>query len=169
MHTLGHLLSTVPQFTLFQPHRVAGDLGNQWFHLQQPINFLVLSIAVQELIPAVLATALFSISGKALFGCQWYGPLWLSVVGPSLAVSGKAIFGCQWQGPLWLSLLRPSLDNMSSVVHVFNSRNLCILVFLAAWFNFRLQAQHEERNPTALLMHNITYSSPSINTHHPND
>jgi len=108
-----------PQFILFSDASGSWGCGacwsNQWFHLGWPVNLQILFIAVKELIPVITAAALF---------------------------------GHQWRG----HLIQLSVDNMS-VVHVLNSTYsrdphlmhlICIVVFLAAHFDFWFQAQRIE-------------------------
>ena len=87
--------------------------GSQWFHLQWPSNLQTCPIATKELIPVVIAAA--------IFGRQWHG-----------------------------QLVQFSVDNMA-VVHVLKATYckdlhlmhlICILVFLAACFNFWFVANH---------------------------
>ena len=89
--------------------------GSQWFQLQWPAGFQPLSIAIKELIPVVIAAA--------LFGRQWQGHL-VQMVVDNMSV---------------VQVLNSTYSKDPHLMHLIR-----ILVFLAAHYDFWFQAQHIE-------------------------
>ena len=108
-----------PQFTLVSDASGSWGCGaywgSQWFHLQWPAGLQALSIAVKELIPVVIAAA--------LFGRQWKGHL-IKMVVDNMSV---------------VHVLNSTYSKDPHLMHLIH-----ILVFMAAHFDFWFQAQHVE-------------------------
>ena len=108
-----------PEFILFSDASGSWGCGacwgNQWFHLRWPVNLQFLSIAVKELIPVIIAAA--------LFGHRWRGRL------IQLSVDNMSV----------VHILNSTYSRDPHLMHLIR-----ILVFLAAHFDFWFRAQHIE-------------------------
>ena len=87
--------------------------GSQWFHLQWPTSLQLLPIAIKELVPVVIAAA--------IFGQQWHGKL------VQFTVDNMAV----------VHVLKATYCKDLHLMHLVH-----ILVFLAARFNFWFVAEH---------------------------
>ena len=118
-----HILS--PEFITFSYASGSWGCGAfweyQWFHLKWPVNFQLLSIAIKEFIPVVLAAA--------IFGRQWQGHL------IQFSVDNMSV----------VHVLNSTYSKDPHLMHMVR-----VLVFLAAHFNFWFRAEHIEGKANSL-------------------
>jgi len=125
-----------PEFIMFSDASGSWGCGafwdSLWFHLEWPVNFKPLSIAVKEFVPVVLAAA--------LFGRHWHGHL------IQFSVDNMSV----------VHVLNSTYSKDPHLMHMIR-----VLVFLAAYFNFWFRAEHIEGRSNcladALSRNNLEY------------
>ena len=120
--------TVLPEFNIFSDASGSWGCGAlwgfQWFHFKWPDQFCSFSIAVKELIPVVVAAA--------VFGPKWKGRL------IQFSVDNLAV----------VHILNSTYSKDAHLMHLIR-----ILVFLAAHFDFWFVAKHIEGRANSLADH----------------